>query len=160
MFIQTVCQSLDRHRVKHAVVGGYAVALHGAVRGTIDVDIALQWNLKNLKAAEAALQAIGLQSRLPITAEDVFRFRDEYIHNRNLIAWNFVDLNDPSKQVDIIINYDLAGHGVETIQSGANRISVLALADLIKMKRESGREQDLADIKTLEYLLKGEKPTK
>jgi hypothetical protein len=122
------------------------------VRGTVDVDIALQWNLKNLRNAESALHAIGLTSRLPISAADVFQFRDEYINNRNLIAWNFVDLKNPAHQVDIIINYDLSGHKTETVNAGDWRIKILALDDLIAMKRSSGREQDLADIKSLEYL--------
>jgi hypothetical protein len=40
MFIETVSKALSDHNVSYAVVGGYAVALHGAVRGTIDVNIA------------------------------------------------------------------------------------------------------------------------
>ncbi|TDJ35665.1 MAG: hypothetical protein E2O56_00795, partial [Gammaproteobacteria bacterium] len=88
-FLSRLCQGLDRAGLRYAIVGGHAVALHGAVRGTVDIDIALLWNLKTLRGAEQALTELGLVSRLPISAGDVFRFRDEYIENRNLIAWNF-----------------------------------------------------------------------
>lgn len=33
--------------------------------------------------------------------------RKEYIENRNLIAWSFVDYQNPSRQVDILITKDL-----------------------------------------------------
>ena len=154
IFIQQVCHTLREHGVTHAIVGGYAVALHGAVRGTMDVDIAIRWNLKNLQAAEAALLSLGLVSLHPITANDVFHFRDEYIQNRNLIAWNFYHPDNPARQVDIIINYDLTAHKTRTISTTAGDLNSLALDDLIAMKQESGREQDLADITSLQILKK------
>jgi len=88
-FLSKVCRSLAGERVRYAVVGGHAVALHGAVRGTVDIDIALTWDLRSLQAAERALAEMGLVSRLPVGAADVFQFRDEYVRNRNLVAWNF-----------------------------------------------------------------------
>lgn len=152
IFIQQVCQTLREHGVAHAIVGGYAVALHGAVRGTMDIDIALRWNLKNLRAAESALLSLGLVSLHPITANDVFHFRDEYIQNRNLIAWNFYQPDNPASQVDIIINYDLTGHKTRTITTNTGDLKILALDDLIAMKQQSGREQDLADVNSLQII--------
>jgi len=37
-FLNQICNALQTNRVRYALVGGYAVALHGAVRGTVDVD--------------------------------------------------------------------------------------------------------------------------
>src|ERR1700722_19657761 len=107
MLIHNICSALDKAGVAYAIVGGYAVALHGAIRGTVDVDVVVQWSLKNLQDTEKAFKQIGLVSLIPITAETLFHFRDEYIQNRNLIAWNFYDPSNPLNQVDIIINYDL-----------------------------------------------------
>jgi hypothetical protein len=44
MFIIKVVESLERNKINYAVVGGYAVALHGVVRGTVDLDLII--NLK------------------------------------------------------------------------------------------------------------------
>ena len=49
MFIHEICAALEHAEVSYAVVGGYAVALHGAVRGTVDVDVVIQWSLQNLQ---------------------------------------------------------------------------------------------------------------
>jgi len=152
MFINQVCQALERQGIRYAIVGGYAVALHGAVRGTMDVDIAINWNLGALRKAEQALNQIGLVSRLPICADDVFRFRDEYINNRNLVAWNFYNPEDVSQQVDIIITYDLKGKGRQRLDTRSGPLHILRLSDLIRMKREAGRAQDLEDVKALEKL--------
>ena len=155
MFIQSVCSALEEAKVPYAIVGGYAVALHGVIRGTVDVDVdvAIQWSLNNLQNAENAFKRIGLVSLIPITAEIVFRFRDEYIQNRNLIAWNFYDPSNPLNQVDLVINYELKdAHDTKKIETFLGSIRILSLNELIKMKEASGRPQDLEDVKALKNL--------
>lgn len=151
-FLSRVGAALESAGVRYALVGGYAVALHGAVRGTVDVDVILAWDARSLRAAEKALREIGLVSRLPITADEVFRFRDEYIRNRNLICWNFYNPQDLTEQLDIVISTDLKGKKVQRIETVDGPLHVLARKDLIEMKRRSGRPQDLADIAALEKL--------
>lgn len=146
MFIHEVSKALQGADIPFAIVGGYAVALHGFPRGTIDVDFVIQWTKKHLQATEKALKKIGLVSQLPLDAESVFEFRDEYIQKRHLIAWNFYDPTNPSRQVDLIITYNLKpSREVITKQS----LPVLSKKALIKMKKDSGRPQDLEDIKFL-----------
>ncbi len=151
-FLNRICSALANKGVRYAIVGGHAVALHGAVRGTVDVDIALAWNLKSLQATEAALTEIGLVSRLPVSAVDVFRFRDEYVNNRNLIGWNFYNPVNPAEQVDIVITYDLKRMKVKSVQTTGGLVRILNRQDLIDMKQASGRPQDLADVEALEKL--------
>ena len=138
--------------LRYAVVGGYAVALHGAVRGTVDIDIALIWSLESLRRAERALTGIGLMSRLPISAADVFRFRDEYVENRNMVAWNFYNPANLTEQVDIVVTYDLEGKRRQRIGTPDGPIQILSRKDLIAMKRASERPQDLEDADALEWL--------
>jgi hypothetical protein len=151
-FLARVGKALDSAGVRYALVGGYAVALHGAVRGTVDIDLLLRWDLRNLESAEAALASLGLVSRLPVKAGDIYSFRDEYIRNRNLIAWNFYNPRDLTEQVDIVISEDLKGKRTIRMQTLTGPIRVLSRTDLIAMKRASGRPQDLADVAALEKL--------
>lgn len=150
--LERICTALGNADVLYAVVGGHAVALHGAVRGTFDIDVVLNWTKQTLVRAEAALNGLGLVSRLPISAEDVFAFRDEYVQKRNLIAWNFYNPDDPVEQVDVIINYDLAAKRTKRIALSSGSVEILSLADLIAMKRASGRPQDIEDVRALERL--------
>lgn len=151
-FIEKICRALNDAGVRFAVIGGYAVALYGLPRGTIDVDIALYWTLQDLVRTEAVLKKLGLTSILPVTARDVYERRDEYIQNRNLVAWNFRNPDRPLEQVDIIINYDLKGKLTNDVEMPQTTIPVLSVDDLIEMKRLSGREQDLEDAAALEKL--------
>ena len=147
-----ICTALNDAGVRYAVVGGYAVALHGAVRGTLDIDIVIDWNQSALAATERALADLGLVSRLPVSAGDVFLSRDDYVTSRNLVAWNFYNPDDLSEQVDIIIAYDLRNKRTTPVPLSDCVVPVLSIDDLIDMKRSSGRPQDREDVAALEKL--------
>ena len=153
MFIQKICNAFAKEKIPYAIVGGIAVALHGLPRGTFDLDLVIRWNEKNLIGMEAILKNYGLISRLPINAKDIFTFRDEYIENRNLIAWNFYNPEAQNEQVDLLINFDLGRKKTIIKKISNSELHVLNIKDLIKMKRAAGREQDLSDVQALETLL-------
>ncbi|MEM1033570.1 MAG: hypothetical protein AAGA56_05050 [Myxococcota bacterium] len=152
MFLLEVARALREGGVTFAIAGGYAVALHGAVRGTVDVDVVLELTEENYVAAERALVGLGLSPRLPVTGHEVFRFRREYIENRNLIAWSFCDPSDPTRLVDIIITFEEAMVPVEEVTVQGEPVPVLAKAALIAMKEATGRAQDTADVDALRRL--------
>lgn len=152
MFILKVARVFTKYNIPYAVVGGHAVNLHGAIRGTIDIDFIIEWTKTNLKQAEFALNEIGLISRLPVNSESVFDFRDEYIKEKNLIAWNFFNPNDLSEQVDIIITHSLTSYKTINKRIKGFDVKVLNKSDLIAMKKLSGRKQDLIDVEALEKL--------
>lgn len=154
MFIVRLAAALDKAKVDYAIVGGFAVALHGASRGTFDVDIVLKLIKKDFILAEKVFEGLGLQCRLPVRASQVFDFREEYIKNKNLIAWSFYNPINPSEVVDIIITHDLKKMKVKKISWGKITLKILAIDSLIKMKKAAGRPQDLEDIKVLEALKK------
>lgn len=151
-FLERVCGCLDKNGIPYALVGGYAVALHGAPRGTIDVDVIVRFQEQDFINLQMALGSMGLTSRLPVTAKQVFQFREEYIEQRNLIAWSFVNLNNPIEAVDVIITKNLADCSTLDRNLGKLTVKVLSKRDLIQMKKESGRAQDLLDIEALERL--------
>lgn len=156
MWIFSVLDALEKSRVRYALVGGYAVALHGAVRGTVDLDIILEISEESFVAAERTLLKLGLQSRLPVSGSEVFRYRKEYREKRNLIAWSFWDAQDPTRVVDVIITEDLKGKPVKTITVKGHKIRILGVEALIEMKRASGRPQDLEDIRALKEIARGQ----
>lgn len=152
MLIEKIIETLKQHKVQYTLVGGYAVALHGAVRGTVDIDLVIALNKRSFQQTEKALNDIGLKSKLPVSADDVFNFREEYIEKRNLIAWSFMNPDNPLEIVDIIITED-AKQMKSTIKTfNGTKIKIAAINDLIRMKKKSGRKQDIEDIKALEKL--------
>lgn len=153
MFIEKICKKLAKSKIDYAIVGGYAVALHGAVRGTMDLDLVVKQTLGSYVAIEKALIEIGFEARLPVSAKEIFHFREEYIKNKNLVAWSFYNPNDPSEIVDIIVTHDLRQLQKTKVALDHLNIFILSKEDLIAMKKKSSRPQDLADIEALEKLL-------
>ena len=84
MLLYQIVDTFEKDKLPYAVVGGYAMALHGIVRATMDVDLVISLTIKDFEIAEIALGSIGLQSRLPIRANDIIKMRKEYIEVRNL----------------------------------------------------------------------------
>ncbi len=152
MLLHRVVESLNKHKVRYTLVGGYAVSLHGAIRGTVDIDFVIQLDKKSFIAAEAALADIGLKPRLPVVANELFEFREEYIKNRNLIAWSFINPTNLAEVVDILINEDVRKLRSVTKEVSGLKIKVISIDDLITMKKKSARPQDLEDVKALEQL--------
>jgi Nucleotidyl transferase AbiEii toxin, Type IV TA system len=153
MLLYQVVDAFETLKLKYAVIGGYALALHGLVRATMDVDFVLSLRLADFERAEAALGSIGLKSRLPIRAQDVIKMREEYIEKRNLLAWSFVDYSNPARQVDILITEDLRELETEVVSTGGRKVTVVSLKELLRMKKAAGRPQDLVDIENIKKKL-------
>ncbi len=157
MFLYEVTDQFEKHKLKYALIGGYALALQGIVRATVDIDLVMQIKKEDFTKVEKALGEIGLKSRLPIDSDLLFKMRKEYIENRELKAWSFVDFKDPMKQVDILIIFDVRDFKVKRISVGGRKVPVLSLKDLAKLKKIFGRPQDLIDLQSIEEKLRGQK---
>lgn len=149
MKLESLISKLKKEKINYLIVGGYAVNFHGYSRNTVDIDLVIKLNLQNLKKIEKILNSMGLVSRLPIDATTLFKFKDEYIKNRNLIAWNFHNESNPIDQVDILITHDVSDFKSETFIASGIEYKVISKDDLIRMKKKSGRDKDLLDIKEL-----------
>lgn len=87
-----------------------------------------------------------------MSSKEVFQFRKEYITNRHLKAWSFVNPYIPSEMVDILITHNLDKVTTVTKKVGTQSIHIISIKDLIKMKKQSGRPQDLEDVRALERI--------
>lgn len=157
MFLLKVIRQLEKHKIPYAIAGGYALALHGIVRATMDVDLILNLKKSDFVKFEKAMKELSLQSRLPLLAEQVIDFRKEYIQERNLIAWSFINFKDPTEVVDVILLEDLNKVKTIKVSVGDKKVNVITLKELERMKKQSGRAQDLVDLESINMILGGKK---
>lgn len=155
MFFLEVIKGLNAAKIKYALVGGYAVNLHGAQRGTMDIDLVIALDKKSFLKIEEVLKSLGLTSRLPVNGSDVFLFRNEYISKRNMIAWSFTNFKKPNEVVDIIITEDARKMKIQKFSVHNTPVKVASIEDLIQMKKKSKRPQDLSDIDALKRIKDG-----
>lgn len=148
-----IFEALERHEVEYLTIGGVAVNVHGHVRNTRDVDILVEWNAENMRRLAAALadldaELFGVDADLldidPRDPEDLLNGADFTLRT---VAGG-LDLFDPGEIPGGRPYEEMRPRAVEAVVQGV-RVRAVGLDDLIRLKRESGRDRDLEDVATL-----------
>ncbi|TGK87667.1 hypothetical protein EHQ24_00135 [Leptospira noumeaensis] len=152
MFLKKIQEQFSREGIPFAIVGGYAVAIHGIARGTFDLDVITEISEGNLTKMESALNSIGLNPILPVSAKEIFQKLAFYQKEKNLVAWNFINPNKQRESLDIVLTEDIRNCRIIQATTDFGSLPVISLEDLIRMKSKTGRVQDLEDVKALKKL--------
>jgi Nucleotidyl transferase AbiEii toxin, Type IV TA system len=146
-------EPLLRHLVKAGVdflvIGGVAVAAQGYGRATKDLDIVYATNAANLERLGEVL--VGLGARLRGIGEDVPFVPDA----RTLKRTSILTLDTPLGGIDLLVDpdgadrYEAMRERADVIDLDGVEFRVVALEDLLSMKRAAGRPQDVADVDAL-----------
>jgi len=153
-FLEILSQFHDRH-VDFVIVGGVAAALHGGSRVTFDLDVVPSLAPDSWMAAVDMLWALGARPRIP---ESLERIRDvenvrRWQREKGMLALNF-RTPDGSTEVDLLVS---ESHQFDGLRRRAVKITidhrtffVASIDDLIVMKKQACRPQDLLDIAQLQ----------
>jgi predicted nucleotidyltransferase len=140
--LATVCGLLNERGVKYVVVGGFAVALHGVVRATKDIDLLIEPTLENAARALTALARLtfGIARELApadVVANPITIIGDDPRVDLLTLAWSvrYADAAPKAQRVEI--------DGVE--------VPFADLDTLIRTK-QTDRFQDKADLENLEQV--------
>ena len=154
---EEILREFQKQRVKYILVGGIAVNLLGALRSTYDLDIIVEMSDSNLAKVVKILKKHGYRVKQPVDPMCIAhkKTREDWIRNKHMKAFNFYKEKE-LKEVDIIIespvSYDTAKRNIQRIKIGKITLPVIALKDLIKMKKRTTRDIDKVDIKTLQKI--------
>ena len=132
----------NAHRVDFLVVGAFALAAHGCIRATGDIDIWVRPSAENAARVLEALASFGAPLH-DLTSTD--------------LSWPglIFQIGIAPVRIDILTGID----GVEFADAWSSRvetkigeqaIGVLSVEHMIRNKRAAGRAQDLADLEWLE----------
>lgn len=139
-----VLVSLFDAGARFVIVGGYAVAFHGHIRATKDLDVYVEPGPENSLKVERALLEFGAPLRvLGISSEDFQR------------PGSIVQLGVPPLRIDVVteidgVSFDDAWRDHDLVEIDGRSVPVIGLAALLRNKRASGRHNDLADVEALE----------
>lgn len=158
MYFERVLKALNKGKVKYVVAGGVAVSLHGVGRSTADLDIIIDMSPLNIKRLFSTFKKIGFVPKVPVTADQfmIKKNRAKWIKEKNMKVFSFVNLNNPIELVDIFVIEPIPYHKARKMLITEKELSVpvLAIDDLIRLKKKAGRDQDLLDISDLQRLEK------
>jgi hypothetical protein len=157
MLYKDLFTALNKNQVKYAIAGGVAVNLYGIERATRDLDLLLAMDEENLLKAASVFKNLGYSPKVPVRPEDFAKkeIREKWIKEKNMIVFSYIDLKNPYLLIDIIINTpikyeDIAEHiAILVSKDEAIRVPVISIDDLIKMKKQTNRSQDISDIEML-----------
>lgn len=128
--------------VEYLVVGAYALAAHGLVRGTGDIDLWVRSTPENAARVHGALVAFGAPAD-QFGVEDFIR------------ADSVVQLGVPPLRIDILtgitgVEFSAAWETRMMLELEGIAVPVLSRAHLIANKRAADRPKDRLDLRWLE----------
>ncbi len=132
---------LNEQGVRYLVIGGYAVAVHGYVRATGDLDVFVELTEENIHRLLAALKEFGFDTM--VVSKAVLLTRGKIVR-----------FGVPPLRLEIMneisgVDFTRCFSSRVTEQVGSLAIPFIDLANLIKNKQASGRPKDLADVAEL-----------
>lgn len=135
--------SLNAHRVRYLIVGGYAVAFHARPRATKDVDVLIDRCRANAARARAAIVSfLGVEAPT-ITVEKPTNERTVLVLGRSPV------------RIDILtslegLSFRSAWARRAAATFGPEPANYIGLEDLVRVKQLAGRPVDLEDVRVLE----------
>ncbi|MBN1787056.1 MAG: nucleotidyl transferase AbiEii/AbiGii toxin family protein [Sedimentisphaerales bacterium] len=131
----------NAHRVEYIIVGGYALAFHGAPRFTGDIDLLVNPDNENARRIIAALKDFGFGS-LDLGESDF------------TTLGNVIQLGVPPIRIDIMtsltgIDWKSAQGGSVAGDYGGLAVRFLGKKEYVANKKAIGRKKDLADLEAL-----------
>lgn len=131
----------NSHRVEYLIVGGYALAFHGAPRVTGDIGLFVRPTDENARRILAALGEFGFGS-LDLSVEELTK------------PGMVVQLGVPPVRIDIItrvsgVSWGRADAAKVPGRYGDTPVHFISRDDFIANKKATGRLKDAADIEAL-----------
>jgi len=157
---EAIAGALNRESVRYLVAGGLAVNAHGYLRLTQDVDLVVQLDPANIRAAFAALAGLGYRPLVPVTGEqfaDPAR-REQWIRDKGMQVLNLQSERYRTATVDIFVtepfDFDAEyGRALQAELAPGLLVRFVSIPGLIAMKKLADRPRDRDDIEHLQMIL-------
>ena len=146
-----VIDQFEKENVEYVLIGGFAVVLHGFPRLTQDIDVFIRPTEENVKRLQTALKNVFDDRSIDeITYDELARY--PVIRYGTPDGFNI----DIIAQIGEAIQFDDIEYDVMEVE--AHRLKIADEHSLIRMKENTMRETDQADVRFLKEKLKGKKP--
>ena len=134
-------QLLNEHDVAYVIVGGYALAVHGYVRYTGDLDVFVALTPDNAAKTLRAFHAFGLNT--PDLNTELL-----------LEEGNIIRVGAEPMRLEILnkisgVDFEECYHNRRTITIDDVPVNFVGYQELLKNKRATGRDKDRVDVAEL-----------
>jgi predicted nucleotidyltransferase len=142
--LNKVAKVFAEHRLEAVMVGNAAAALHGAPVTTLDIDFMFRKTPLNLKKLKTVAQSFGAAIfKSYYRVWDLFRV----VNDEQGLQLDFMS------RLHGIRSFEGLRSRSTTVEFGEHELKIASLSDIIKSKRATGRDRDLAVLDILERTL-------
>ncbi len=151
--IQGILEALVGEGVEFVVIGGVAVGFHGYVRATKDVDVVPSPDPENLERLAVVLRALGAE------VEGAEEFEDVELPNPldpaalalggNWVLRTRLGRFDVMQWIGDDALWERLAPAAVAAEIGDLTVQVVGYEDLVTLKQQAGRPEDLADLQRL-----------
>lgn len=155
-----IFKKFNELKIDYLIVGGLAVNLHGVPRMTYDIDIMIKLEKKNILKIIKQLVEWGYRLKIPVDPMELGDIKKikKWIKEKGMKTINFYHSDFPIAEIDIVIDspipYSKLKSNAIYVKISEEKLPVINIHDLILIKLEAGRKQDLADVESLKKILK------
>jgi len=145
--VLSLCKALNDHNVRYLLIGGFAVILHGYVRGTKDIDFLVDASDQNIAALKQAMSFLPDNAAALISNDDVAKYQVVRVADEIV-----VDLLASACGVD----YERAVRSGIEIRNVAGVLIPVASKKLLIETKQTIRPSDAADVLFLRARIEAE----
>lgn len=133
--------------------------IHGLQRTTMDLDLIVFLQRKNVLKFTSVMQKLGYKPKVPVRPDDFAdeNKRKEWIEKKNMVVFSFYHPVNPFDLIDSFVYhprpFDLMFKARKTVKLLTQNVHAASLEDMLYMKRKAGRPKDSFDIRFLESIL-------
>jgi hypothetical protein len=150
-----ILKELNKENIPFLLVGGTALIIQGIPRTTLDIDIYLTTNKTNVK------KLLLIANKLNLLSEQKTLLKIPHIEELITGQWITFETKDKKDIIDIYFekeeNFNKLYKNAVIKKIDNFNITVTCLEDLKKMKQNSKRAKDLADVSLINELIKNNK---
>ncbi len=148
-------EELEKNRIRYLVVGGFAVNFHKVQRATVDLDLIIHLERKNIESFVHMMTALGYVPRLPVKPLEfaIAKKRNAWIKEKGMVVFSFLNPSNPFEIIDIFVKEPKPFKNLWrrrlVIEPFGIKIDVIGKKDLIWLKENAGRAKDIFDAQEL-----------
>ncbi|HEY5061913.1 MAG TPA: nucleotidyl transferase AbiEii/AbiGii toxin family protein [Gemmatimonadaceae bacterium] len=133
--------SLNAHRVRFVLVGGYALGWHGVIRATGDIDFLYRQTTANVRRLCAALREFGAPEHL---------IDPPFLLSPNAVT----QIGLPPLRIDLLaaisgVSFAEVDAGAHDVEVDGQRLRIIGINELRRNKQAAGRGKDKQDLRGL-----------
>ncbi|HLC86526.1 MAG TPA: hypothetical protein VJG30_04535 [Candidatus Nanoarchaeia archaeon] len=152
-------EELTEEGIEYLAIGGVAIVLTGYIRDTIDLDLFVNLEDSNLKKVIDFFTKKGYVPMVPVAMQDILNpeNRRRWYEEKGMKAFMMHKPDDPFSKVGLLIysggvEFEAAYQRRQTVRTDKIKIFIAPIDDLIELKKSTGRDKDLVDLKILRKL--------